>query len=158
MTVKMLWCLIAAAAAIQPPEAVRVAWLRDQVAGNLQVVVERAKNGTIGPGSRAVADGALAALVLAKAPGSDGRTPEGACRTAEGLLRLFGDRYSMSFGGQVLPLVVRSYEDCWNVSTREWILGAVNRSLPMTQQEATPQEVAYTNMWLMATVDSLLFG
>ena len=154
----MLWCLIAAAAAIQPPEAVRVAWLRDQVAGNLQVVVERAKNGTIGPGSRAVADGALAALVLAKAPGSDGRTPEGACRTAEGLLRLFGDRYSMSFGGQVLPLVVRSYEDCWNVSTREWILGVVNRSLPMTQQEATPQEVAYTNMWLMATVDSLLFG
>lgn len=28
----------------------------------------------------------------------------------------------------------------------------------MTQAEATPQEVSYTNMWLMSTVNAILFG
>ena len=34
----------------------------------------------------------------------------------------------------------------------------VNRSLPSSQQAATPQEVSYTNMWLMSTVDSITWG
>jgi hypothetical protein len=34
----------------------------------------------------------------------------------------------------------------------------INASLPMSIAESTPQEYSYTNMWLMSTVNSILFG
>ena len=83
-----------------------------------------------------------------------------ACDSATALLRRFKDVPGTSFGGQAFPLLWHTFgPSCYpSGADRAWLLGLINASLPMTQAEATPQEVSYTNMWLMSTVNAILFG
>ena len=70
-----------------------------------------------------------------------------------------GSAPGTSFDGQAFPLIWHAFaESCFNASARGWLLGKINASLPMTIAAATPQEYSYTNMWLMSTVNSILFG
>ena len=83
------------------------------------------------------------------------------CAAATALLKRFGTTPGTSFGGQAYPLLWHAFgTTCFRRGTEGYdlVLGAINRSLPMTKAEATPQEVSYTNMYLMSTVNSILFG
>jgi hypothetical protein len=146
-----------------PASARRQAWLAEQVRGDLAVMLREL--GGLGPGEvhgRDVPNGALAALVLAAPATVDGQVPmqpsSAACRTAADLLVRAGGAEGMSFGGQSTPSLLHSYASCFNATTAAWLAAMVNASLPASQAAATPQEVSYTNMWLMSTVDSILWG
>eukprot|EP00750_Incisomonas_marina_P013406 INCI17311.1.p1 GENE.INCI17311.1~~INCI17311.1.p1 ORF type:complete len:709 (+),score=110.86 INCI17311.1:167-2293(+) len=81
-----------------------------------------------------------------------------ACVEGVELLHRFGDRFDMSFGGQAQPLIYHTYKTCFNESEWTWFVGALNASLPQTVSQATSQEVSYTNMWLMAATETVLYG
>jgi hypothetical protein len=101
--------------------------------------------------------------------------PPPVCDAAMALLRRFGGCESKpgappedkcgspgtSFGGQAYPLLWHAFGDsCFAIGSHEraFLLAAINASLPSTKAAATPQEVSYTNMYLMSTVNSILFG
>lgn len=97
------------------------------------------------------------------------------CTAAMALLRRFGGCQSKpgappedhcgspgtSFGGQAYPLLWHAFGgSCFaaGTSARTFFLEALNASLPMTKEAATSSEVSYTNMYLMSTVNAILFG
>ena len=85
--------------------------------------------------------------------------PPPVCEAALALLQRSGGRPGTSFGGQVYPLVWHAFAgSCFNATAKAWLFGLINASLPMSIAESTPQEYSYTNMWLMSTVNSILFG
>ena len=85
--------------------------------------------------------------------------PPPVCEAALAQLQRSGSAPGTSFDGQAFPLIWHAFaESCFNASARGWLLGTINASLPMTIAAATPQEYSYTNMWLMSTVNSILFG
>jgi hypothetical protein len=74
------------------------------------------------------------------------------------LLRKFGTGFGTSFGCQGLPPICLGWLDKFNSTDQAWLMDAVRKNLPKTQAAATPQEVSYTNMWLMSTINSILLG
>jgi hypothetical protein len=76
------------------------------------------------------------------------------------LLHRFGQDPGTSFGGQAYPLLWHSFNtSCFaKGDARALLFDSINASLPMTKAEATPQEVSYTNMYLMSTVNAILMG
>jgi hypothetical protein len=84
--------------------------------------------------------------------------PPPVCDSAMALLRRFGVPPGTSFNGQAFPLIWHTFAPSCFVHgpDREWIFSMINRSLPMTRAQATPQEVSYTNMYLMSTVNAIL--
>jgi len=151
--------LTALASAAAPQQA----WLREQVKGNLDAMMRMLAADPAAVNGRDLPNGALAALVLAvPASAASGQVPmdpsSAACRTASDLLRRSGAAEGMSFGGQSTPSLLRSYSSCFNATEAAWVAEMVNRSLPASQAAATPQEVSYTNMWLMSTVDAITWG
>ena len=89
--------------------------------------------------------------------------PPPACADATALLRRFRANPGTSFGGQAFPLLWHTFgPSCWGAggktTDRAWLFGLINASLPMTREAATPQEVSYSNMYLMSTVNAILFG
>ena len=165
----LVFLAIAAATTTDPaPAADKLAWLRAQVAGNLDALLDDLQ-GSGAIDGRDLPNGALAALVLAYPPSPNvtatatgGRAAphpaSAACRTAALLLRRAGSAEDMSFGGQSTPALLHTYSGCFNASEATWLAAMVNRSLPQSQAAATPQEVSYTNMWLMSTVDAITWG
>ena len=138
-----------------------LAWVIDNTAANLAYVIDPPPETNVI--SRDLTNGALAALLLGDGapfgPNGTTLTPNSPpCVTALELLHAFGERYDMSFGGQPIPTIYHNYLACFNDTERAWFLGAMNASLPQTVAEATPQEVSYTNMYLMAAVEAVLFG
>eukprot|EP01052_Picozoa_sp_SAG31_P006896 SAG31_NODE_323_length_17713_cov_12.065834_8_plen_612_part_00 len=86
--------------------------------------------------------------------------PPPVCDSAMALLRRLGDLPGTSFNAQAFPLIWHTFgPSCFAYGPdREWLLNVMNRSLPMTRAEATSQEVSYTNMYLMSTVNAILLG
>ena len=102
------------------------------------------------PGARDLTNGALAVLIL-----------DHDCDTAISLLRQFGSTYDMSFGGESIPAIFyRYFQTCFRSRPKDkaFFTAAINRSLPQTVDAATGQDRSYTNMYIMATVTSILFG
>lgn len=122
-------------------------------------------------GSRSLPSAALA-LLMSRCPRSPGCCPPSTaacvqppspavCADAIALLKRFGDAPGTSFGGQAYPLLWHTFEpSCFPHGSpdRAWFLSVLNASLPATPEDATPQEVSYTNMYLMSAVNAILFG
>jgi hypothetical protein len=148
-------------------------YIYDAMTGNLADMIGR--NGTaFAPNtkylSRDLPSGALA-LLMSQCPQPGGccapsmaacvqPPPPPACDAAIALLRLHSPTPGTSFDGQAYPLLWHSFgSTCFkNGEGRDLVLGAINRSLPMSQAAATLQEFSYTNMYLMSTVNAILFG
>lgn len=135
------------------------AWLREQVRGNLEALRQGLDNESspVVVNARDLPNGALASAVLQALPGEEAAADVD-CTEAFALLQRFGSRFDMSFGGQGLPPLWLSYRDCFNETQQAWIRAAVAASLPKSIPDATPQEVSYTNMWLMSVVNSIVYG
>jgi hypothetical protein len=142
----MLCTLVHGSAAPDP-----VAWITKAVAGNLKYVRKGLANKSAVPGlnSRDIPNAALSALLV-----SNGTDTTGAID----LLKKFGTGFGTSFGCQGLPPICLGYMDHFNSTDKAWLMAAVRKNMPKTQDAATPQEVSYTNMWLMSTIDSILLG
>lgn len=98
-------------------------------------------------------------MVLQSPPASSATNCSGLeTSTAMALLHAFGNHTDTSFGGQGWPLVFLSYAQCFGSSDRSWLEGVFDSSLPGSANEATSQDYAYTNMYLMSTINSILFG
>ena len=124
----------------------RTQWLVDNLESNYQALL----NDRSSAGPRDLSNGALAALLL-----------HNDCSTAIKLLRRFGSRYDMSFGGEAIPAIFNLYhQSCFASRPADdaFFLAAINASLPQTRQEATSQDISYSNMVLMAIVEAVLFG
>ena len=127
-------------------------WLASDLSSQLNAML----NGSSTPQARDLTEGALTALLVSQ-------DEKEACATARALMRRFGDRFDMSFGGLCVPALVYGWFDtCFDAKThgsdRINFIEAINASLPQRDTEATTQDVAYTNMYLMAAVTTLLFG
>jgi len=72
----------------------------------------------------------------------------------------------MSFGGEAIPAIFHhSFHTCFERNTtsrsaadKAYFVAAINNSLPQSIESATSQDRSYTNMYLMATITSILFG
>ena len=125
----------------------RTEWLVDTLRSNLNALLNKSSTN---PGARDLTNGALAVLIL-----------DHDCDTAISLLRQFGSTYDMSFGGESIPAIFyRYFQTCFRSrpKDRAFFTAAINRSLPQTVDAATVQDRSYTNMYIMATVTSILFG
>ena len=157
----------------------RCGYMYNLMTGNLQNLIGSGSNssashptgGGSSPGSRTLPSAALA-LLMSQCPQPGGccaptmaacvQPPSPpVCNDALELLKRFGGTPGTSFGGQAYPLLWHSFGDsCFAPGTEagDYLFDAINRSLPMTRAAATPQEVSYTNMYLMSTVNSILMG
>eukprot|EP00041_Stephanoeca_diplocostata_P024137 m.604281 g.604281 ORF g.604281 m.604281 type:complete len:340 (+) comp22459_c0_seq2:130-1149(+) len=150
------------------PNTTALEWVTQTTRGNLNYLLRNLHNKSSGVSSRDLGNGALAALLLDsltmlhdsnKNVHNGQHTRRYGCDTALLLLQHHGMEFGTSFDAQSLPPIYHGYIDsCFNDTGKAWILEAINRSLPMTKNEATPQEFSYTNMWLMSTVNSILMG
>jgi hypothetical protein len=150
---------------------VRCDYIVSLVEGNLVDLLANSTSGDghAGRGSRSVPSAALAQL-LTQCPQGPGccapgiaacvqPPPPPVCAAAMQQLRNFGGPPGTSFGGQAYPLIWHTFaEGCFHGADRAFLLQQINASLPMTIGQATPQEYSYTNMWLMSTVNAILFG
>jgi hypothetical protein len=141
----------AALAAVEEAEGVasanRTQWVVDALRKNLNALM---KNSSMHTNARDLTNGALALLIL-----------DGDCENAISLLHRFGKSYDMSFGGEAIPAIFYEYcQTCFTGRPADmaFFTGAINRSLPQTIKDATTQDYSYTNMYLMATITSILFG
>ena len=124
----------------------RTQWLVDNLENNYKALLTARSNA----GPRDLSNGALAALLL-----------HDDCSTAVKLLRRFGSHYDMSFGGEAIPAIFNLYhQSCFasHPADDAFFIAAINASLPQTRQEATSQDISYSNMVLMAIVEAFLFG
>jgi hypothetical protein len=127
----------------------RTKWLLNTLRSNLNALLNHSSSILE---SRDLTNGALAVLIL-----------DQDCETAIKLLRQFGTRYDMSFGGESVPAIFYEYfHICFNNSKNtndmNFFIKAINSSLPQSIQSATTQDRSYTNMYLMACITSILFG
>jgi hypothetical protein len=86
--------------------------------------------------------------------------PPPVCDSAIALLRRVGEPPGTSFNAQAFPLIWHAFgPSCFaGGPDREWIFSMINRSLPMTRNQATRADISYTNMYLMSTVNAILMG
>ena len=140
----------------------RVRWLVEDLSDQLDAI----KYNRVNASPRSLTNGALAELLLHVGFPAPKETPNYAsCSLAIGFLRRFGSHYDMSFGGEAIPAVFHEYFDaCFTTNhsklskDAEFFLSAINASLPQSIGEATSQERSYTNMYLMASVEAVLYG
>ena len=124
----------------------RTEWIKHDLESNLNAILDN----KVKPISRDLTNGALAVLLL-----------QNDCTTAIKFLRQFGSRYDMSFGGESIPVIFNEYYRlCFqnNTEDHDFFISAINSSLVQSIPQATSQEKSYTNMYLMASITSYLFG
>ncbi len=137
-------------------------YITELVKGNLANAIEDHSSG------RSVPNAALSQLLVGcpQAPGCCAPSTVACvqppsppvCEAAIARLQRFG-RPGTSFGGQAHPLIWHAFAgSCFNATAKQWLFETINASLPMSIAESTPQEYSYTNMWLMSTVNSILYG
>ena len=149
-----------AVAGLAAPPSAGVVWLEAQTAGNLAHLLHaiESKNAS-GFISRDLPNGALASLIGQQHPTAGTQQCSGInTTTAMMLLKKFGARTDTSFNGQAYPFIWHSYRSCLAAEDKAWFWQVLNQSLPATEAGATTQDYSYTNMFLMSTVNSIMFG